>query len=117
MVYVAHRLIGVTRGLIQTACTLLSVFFSSVGHNILFKVRGHAVSYFFLGDLEISECFQRQKFLKKIKKIFQKFRKFGNLFFHAQKYRNLPKARGCRELDHTQYELERFGQLISISEN
>jgi hypothetical protein len=30
---------------------------------------------------------------------------------------NLPEARGCRELDHTQYELEPFGQLISISEN
>jgi hypothetical protein len=30
---------------------------------------------------------------------------------------NFPEARGCRELDHTQNELERFGQLISISVN
>jgi hypothetical protein len=26
-------------------------------------------------------------------------------------------ARGCRELDHTQYELEWWAQIISISEN
>jgi hypothetical protein len=32
--YVAHRLIGVARGLIQTACTSLGVFFSSVGLTI-----------------------------------------------------------------------------------
>jgi hypothetical protein len=34
VVYVAHRLIRVARGLIQTACTSLSVFFSSVGLTI-----------------------------------------------------------------------------------
>jgi hypothetical protein len=38
-------------------------------------------------------------------------------FFQENKnfHENLPEARGFRELDHTQYELERFGQLISIS--
>jgi hypothetical protein len=34
VVYVAHRLIGVARGLIQTFCTSLGVFFSSVGLTI-----------------------------------------------------------------------------------
>jgi hypothetical protein len=37
----------------------------------------------------------------------------NNKNFHG----NLPEASECRELDHTQYELKRFGQLISISEN
>jgi hypothetical protein len=34
VVYVTHRLIEVARGLIQTACTLLGVFFSSMGLTI-----------------------------------------------------------------------------------
>jgi hypothetical protein len=34
VVFVAHRLIGVARELVQTACTSLGVFFSSVGLNI-----------------------------------------------------------------------------------
>jgi hypothetical protein len=38
------------------------------------------------------------------------------VFFFKKKYHgNLPEARGFRELDHTHYELERFGQLITIS--
>jgi hypothetical protein len=56
-----------------------------------------------------------------------KFRKFGNIFlmpefffFFAKNknfHRNLPEAGRLKEFDHKQYELERFGQLISISEN
>jgi hypothetical protein len=40
-------------------------------------------------------------------------------FFSKNKnfHENLPEAGRLRELDHKQYELERFGQLISISEN
>jgi hypothetical protein len=34
VMHVAHRLIGVAGGLVQTACTSLSVFFSSVGLTI-----------------------------------------------------------------------------------
>jgi hypothetical protein len=43
VVYVTHTQIDVARGLIQTACTSLGVFFLFNGsQNILFKVRGHA---------------------------------------------------------------------------
>jgi hypothetical protein len=34
VVYMAHRLFNVTRGLVQTACTSLNVFFSSMGLTI-----------------------------------------------------------------------------------
>jgi hypothetical protein len=53
--------------------------------------------------------------MKKIKKIFQKFRNFlinfsKNKIFHG----NLPEARGFRELDHKQYELERYGMANTL---
>jgi hypothetical protein len=41
-------------------------------------------------------------------------------FFFFQKTKiyigNLTEARGFKELDHTQYELERFGQFINMKE-
>jgi hypothetical protein len=42
-VYMAHILFNVARGLVQTACISLNVFFSSMGLTICFKVGGYAV--------------------------------------------------------------------------
>jgi hypothetical protein len=58
----------------------------------------------------------KKKYLKnfenfKIDFLIQKVFFFKNKIFQE----NLPEARGFRELNHTQYEFEWFGQFISIS--
>jgi hypothetical protein len=67
----------------------------------------------------------KKKNLRLLQETLKKFRKFEKSFFEEVFFfflnkifhGNLPEARGCRDLEHTQYELERFGQFISISEN
>jgi hypothetical protein len=59
-------------------------------------------------NLLASKNFEKKlkKYLKNIENL-----KIDLLMQHG----NLPEAIGFKELDHTQYELERFDQLISIS--
>jgi hypothetical protein len=63
---------------------------------------------------------ENKKYLKKFENLEIPFLMLIEMFFFFKNLNfpwKLKKAKGCRELDHTQYELARFDQLINISEN
>jgi hypothetical protein len=103
------------------------LLFSVYGQEILMSTLFFCLILFgTLGSFRISwTLISIRKLWKKIKKIFQKFRNFGIFFFDARSIffskknfnGNLPEAKGCRELDHTQYGAWTVWPINNISEN